>query len=332
MKPEVPDLRAPVFPSLEWLHSVPLKATELRGRAVLAEFWDYTSIHCLRALPYVRAWHERYAGHGLVVVGIHSPAFPFARDRARVERAAEALGIRYPVALDPDFLAWHAFQNRFWPSRYLFDAQGSLRYFHFGERDYEACERAIQECLSEIEPGREWPEPLAPLRPDDRGDAEPLRATPELYLGIERGRLANAGAARVGESARLELPGRREPDAVYGEGAWRFELPYVESAESAAAALHLRYTASEVHLVAEAPPGETIELELAQDGATLAEEDRADDARAAGSGAAFVAISEPRLYRLVANRVYATRDLRLAVDRPGLRAYAIAFVSGPASP
>ena len=330
MKPEIPDLRAPDFPSLEWLHSVPLKAADLRGRAVLAEFWDYASIHCLRALPYVRGWHERYAARGLVVVGVHSPAFPFGRDRTRVEQAAEALGIRYPVALDPDFLAWHAFHNRFWPSRYLFDAAGALRYFHFGERDYEACERAIQECLSEIDADGTWPEPMAPLRPEDRAAVEPLRATPELYLGIERGRLANAETARVGESARLALPGRRDEDAVYGEGGWRFDLPFVESSEAAAAALHVRYTATEVHLVAEGPPGETIELEIAQDGAALAEEDRGDDARAAGSGAAFVAITEPRLYRLVTNRVYATRDLRLAVDRPGLRVYALTFVSGPA--
>jgi hypothetical protein len=328
VKPEVDGLRLPEFPALEWLHSPPLRATSLKGRAVLVTFWDYASVHCLRVLPYLRAWNERYAELGLTVIAVHAPEFPFARDRGRVIRAAAELDIPYAVALDPDFLAWQAFHNRFWPSTYLFDATGALRYYHFGEGDYEACEREIQECLDEIHPEREWPELLLPFRAEDRPGAEHLRATPQINLGVERGRIANAERARVGETGRLSLPGRRQPDAVYAEGAWRHELPYLESAEASPAALHVRYTAVEVNLVAHAPEGETIEVEIGQDGVPLDAMDLGEDAIAAESGATYVAVSGPRLYRLVRNHVYATRDLRLSLDRPGLRVFALTFVSG----
>jgi len=332
VKPEIDGLRLPEFPALEWLHSPPLRAAQLKGRAVLVTFWDYASVHCLRVLPYLRAWNERYAALGLTVVAVHAPEFPFAQNRERVVKAAAELDIPYAVALDPDFLAWQAFRNRFWPSTYLFDAAGALRYYHFGEGDYEACERAIQECLHEIRPEEAWPELLLPFRPEDRPGAEFLRATPQINLGVERGRIANADGARVGETSRLALPGRRDPDLVYAEGAWRHELSHLESAEASPASLQVRYTAVEVNLVAQAPDGETIEAEIGQDGLPLADVDRGEDARVADSGATYVAISEPRLYRLVRNHVYATRDLRLAADRPGLRVYALTFVSGAPPP
>ncbi|HKA24275.1 MAG TPA: redoxin family protein [Candidatus Eisenbacteria bacterium] len=328
MKPEVEGLRLPEFPALEWLHSPALRAAQLKGRAVLVTFWDYASVHCLRVLPYLRAWNERYADLGLTVIAVHSPEFPFARDRERVIRATSELDIPYAVALDPDFLAWQAFHNQFWPSTYLFDATGALRYYHFGEGDYEACERAIQECLGEIHAHHDWPEILLPFRPEDRPGSDLLRATPQINLGIERGRIANASGARVGESGRLALPGRREPDAVYAEGAWRHELSYLESAEASPASLHVRYTAVEVSLVAQAPEGKTIEVEIGQDGAVLDVMDRGEDAIAAESGATYVSVSGPRLYRLVRNHVYATRDLRLSLDRAGLRVFALTFVSG----
>jgi thiol-disulfide isomerase/thioredoxin len=332
VKPEVEGLRLPEFPALEWLHSAPLRAAQLKGRAVLVTFWDYASVHCLRVLPYLRAWNERYAELGLTVIAVHSPEFPFAKDRERVIHAAAELDIPYAVALDPDFLAWQAFRNRFWPSTYLFDISGALRYFHFGEGDYEACEHAIQECLTEIHPEHAWPELLMPFRPEDRPGAEHLRATPQINLGVERGRIANADLARVGESGRLTLPGRRNPDVLYAEGAWRHELPCLESTEASPASLHVRYTAVEVNLVAEAPAGTTIEVEIGQDGEPLDAMDRGEDAVAAESGATFVPVSVPRLYRLVRNHVYATRDLRLSLDRPGLRVYALTFVSGVPPP
>jgi thiol-disulfide isomerase/thioredoxin len=157
MKPSVAGLRLPEFPNLTWINSPPLRAADLEGRVLLVDFWDYAGTNCLRALPYVRAWHERYQDAGLVVVGIHAPEFPFGKDPAQVGRAVTELDLRYPIALDNEFLAWHAFHNSYWPAKYLFDAGGGLRYFHFGEGDYEACERALQECLAEVHPDRAWP-------------------------------------------------------------------------------------------------------------------------------------------------------------------------------
>lgn len=326
MKPIVDGIRAPEFPAMRWLNSPPLRLSDLKGRVLMVDFWSYTCVNSLRALPYSGAWHERYGEVGLVLVGVHAPEFPFAREVENVERSVAELEVRYPVALDNDFHAWQAFHNHYWPARYLFDARGVLRYFHFGEGDYEESERAIQECLSEIHTDPAWPEPLAPLRPEDRPGVVCRPATPELYLGLERGHLGNSETAGAGETRAFELPGRRDSDRVCAQGPWRTELKYLESAGGGPAALHVRYSALEVNLVL-APAGEPIEIELAQDGLPLAAEDRGADASATPSGAAVVRVTHPRLYRLVKNREFGAHDLRVGVDRPGLRAYQFSFVS-----
>ena len=121
----------------------------LRGKVVLIDFWTYSCINCLRSIPYVRAWHERYRGDGLVVIGVHAPEFAFERDLGNVRGAVADLGIPYPVALDNDFALWRAFHNRFWPAHYFIDHLGRVRYHHFGEGDYERSERVIRQLLAE---------------------------------------------------------------------------------------------------------------------------------------------------------------------------------------
>ena len=132
---------------MEWLNVAFLRMDKLLGRsAVLVEFWDPARINSLRTLPYLKAWHARYAAAGLRVIGVHSPGYSFGRDRENVERAVERLDIAYAVVLDPDFEVWRAYGNRGWPGRYLFDRRGLLAYVHFGEGDYEDTERAIRRC------------------------------------------------------------------------------------------------------------------------------------------------------------------------------------------
>jgi thiol-disulfide isomerase/thioredoxin len=132
-----------------WLNSPPLSAADLRGNVVLIDFWTYTCINWLRTLPYVRAWAEKYKHHGVVVIGVHTPEFPFEHDLDNVRRAAKDMKVAYPIAIDNDYAIWHAFANHYWPALYLVDAQGHIRYHHFGEGAYEQSEMMIQYVLAE---------------------------------------------------------------------------------------------------------------------------------------------------------------------------------------
>jgi hypothetical protein len=236
------EIPAPEFPSgVQWLNAPSVCADKLLGRhALLVEFWDFARINSLRTLPYFRAWHERYTEAGLAVVGVHSPGYSFGRDRATVARAVERLGISYPVALDSEFEVWRAYSVRGWPARYLFDRRGLLRWFHFGEGDYDGTEGAIQEALLEIDASLSLPEPLEPLRPEDAPGMVFDPQTADVVLPAERERLelvrdwldgedfieaADAGAAATAEfrggsawavlsEGGLEEPGLYETDGT----------------------------------------------------------------------------------------------------------------------
>lgn len=185
------EIPAPEFPPrLDWLGVAFLRMDRLIGRhAVLVEFWDFASVYSLRTMPYLTAWHERYGERGLRVIGVHSPGYSFGRDRDTVARAVERLEIPYPVVLDPDLDVWRAYGNRGWPGRYLFDRRSLLRYMHYGEGDYLDTELAIQECLTEIDPELELPDPLAPLRPEDAPGVQLEPQTADVRLPADRGRV-----------------------------------------------------------------------------------------------------------------------------------------------
>jgi hypothetical protein len=156
---------APPFPrDLTWVNVAPLRMDKQRGRPVLVEFWDFCRVNSLRTLPYVKAWHERYAGDGLRVIGVHTGGFLPARDTANAVTAVARLGIEYPVVVDERLEIWDFYGNEGWPARYLWDAQGALYSMHYGEGAYRETEREIQALL-----GVER-EPLPPLRPEDAAD------------------------------------------------------------------------------------------------------------------------------------------------------------------
>ena len=166
MRAPVDNIAAPPFPAdLPWVNVAPLRMDKQVGRPVLVEFWDFCRPNSLRTLPYVRAWHERYAADGLRVISVHTPGFPASRDEDAVRAAVGRLGIEHPVCIDADGLVWSLYDNEGWPSRYLFNQASRLHDFHFGEGGYEETERAIQELLG-IER-----EPLAPMRPEDAPEA-----------------------------------------------------------------------------------------------------------------------------------------------------------------
>jgi cytochrome c biogenesis protein CcdA/thiol-disulfide isomerase/thioredoxin len=135
--------------AVAWLNSPPLSPQQLRGRVVLVDFWTYSCINCLRSLPYIRAWNQKYKDHGLVVIGVHSPEFAFEKELSNARRAVHDLGISYPVAVDSNLEIWQAFNNQYWPAHYLIDKQGRIRYHHFGEGEYDKSEHVIQTLLGE---------------------------------------------------------------------------------------------------------------------------------------------------------------------------------------
>jgi hypothetical protein len=182
---------APEFPpELEWIGAPFVRMDRLLGRhAALVEFWDSARVNSLRTLPYLSAWHERYADAGLSVLAIHSPGYSFGRDREVVALAVERLAVPFPVALDLDFAVWKLYGNRGWPGRYLFDRRGVLRYYHYGEGDYDGTELAVQEALREIDPALEPPPVMEPIRPEDAPGARMEPQTADIELPADRDRL-----------------------------------------------------------------------------------------------------------------------------------------------
>jgi hypothetical protein len=175
---------------MEWLGVPFLRMDRLLGRhAVLVEFWDFARVNSLRTLPYLKAWHEHYASAGLQLIGVHAPGYSFGRDRETVERAIERLEVPYPVLLDSELEVWRLYGNRGWPGRYLFDRSGILRFMHYGEGEYRDTELAVQECLLEIDPELEVPEPLHPLRPEDAPGVLLQPQTADIALPGDRERL-----------------------------------------------------------------------------------------------------------------------------------------------
>jgi thiol-disulfide isomerase/thioredoxin len=321
-----------IAPELEggyWLQGGPLTMAGLRGRPVLVDFWDYTCINCLRTLPYLVEWHRRYSPYGLVIVGVHTPEFSFARRADDVRRAIAEFGIEYPVVMDNDYAIWRAYNNRYWPAKYLVDAQGRLRYYHFGEGTYESVERALQHLLREVQPDLVLPEPMPPVRDEDRPGAVCYRVTPEVYLGFLRGSIGNPTGFAPKRPANYRDPGLHAEGFFYLEGPWVAEEECVyrpwDALESSR--LYLRYTAREVNVVMNPMSGQAGRLDIWQDGAPIPAEDAAADVRWDENGQSYVAVDVPRMYRLVANRDVGHHELSLSTSAPGMALYAFTFVS-----
>jgi mannose-6-phosphate isomerase-like protein (cupin superfamily) len=198
----VDTIPAPSFPKgTEWVNVATLRMDQQRGRPVLVEFWDFCRVNSLRTLPYIKAWHARYAEAGLRVIGVHTPGFEPSADPDAVREAVARLDIPYAVAIDSDLAIWNAYENAGWPARYVFDQRGMLHEYHYGEGGYVETERAIQSLLG-IER-----EPLAPMRPEERPGAKLVPQTPDqpgAYSGpYEAGAvwavLEGRGEVRVGE-------------------------------------------------------------------------------------------------------------------------------------
>ncbi|MGH9005371.1 MAG: redoxin family protein, partial [Acidimicrobiia bacterium] len=181
---------APELQAKGWLNSPPLTGREVAGKVVLYDFWTYSCVNCVRTLPYLRTWHDRYRDDGLVVVGVHSPEFDFEKDHGNVERAVGRLNVTWPVALDDDMAIWGAFSNRYWPAKWITDRQGRIRFFHAEEGNYAQTEDVIRALLGI---GSSEPKAKDPKQPGPAPDAVVSAITQETYLGTERGSVAEEG-------------------------------------------------------------------------------------------------------------------------------------------
>jgi thiol-disulfide isomerase/thioredoxin len=221
MEGELPSLGG----ATAWLNAPPLTATSLRGHVVLVDFWTYTCINWLRTLPYVRAWAEKYREHGVVTIGVHSPEFSFEHDLENVRRAARDMRVDYPIAIDNDFAIWRAFTNHYWPALYLVDAQGHLRYHHFGEGAYELSEMLLQHLLAEagIDGITDDLVSVDAQGAEAAADWDSLRS-PETYVGDARTEhFASPGGAVLDQRHLYALPTRFSLNHWALAGEWTME-------------------------------------------------------------------------------------------------------------
>jgi cytochrome c biogenesis protein CcdA/thiol-disulfide isomerase/thioredoxin len=306
--------KAPDFVGTErWFNTPgdrPLTLASLRGRVVLVDFWTYSCINCLRTLPYLEAWDKRYRKDGLTIVGVHTPEFPFEREAGNVEEAIERNGIRYPVAQDNEQATWSAYGNQYWPAEYFIDAQGNVRYVHFGEGEYGEKEQVIRQLLAEAgdRVGR---------RTSGAHGIEPSAGvtTPETYLGAARAeRFTNAELSPGLHD--FAAPSRVPPNEWAYRGPWRVEF---HSASAAGGSLELNFGARHVYLVLGTVDGRPRRVKVLLDGKPIV---------AAAGGAdvhdGTVAVRSQRLYELVDLPRVGHHLLRLEPEA-GTMGYAFTF-------
>jgi cytochrome c biogenesis protein CcdA/thiol-disulfide isomerase/thioredoxin len=308
--------------AVEWLNSEPLTTEQLRGKVVLVDFWTYSCINCIRTIPYVRAWAEKYADQGLVVIGVHAPEFAFEKKIDNVKRAIGDFQIGYPVAIDNDYSIWRAFENSYWPAAYLIDAKGQIRYHHFGEGNYDRTEQAIQDLLREA--GSQTTA-SAPVAPDARGveagpDLGNIRSG-ETYLGYEQA--ANFASPEGLQADTAKNYSIAEP----GLNGWGLSGTWIVGRDQATldqpgGGITYRFSARDLHLVLGPGAGDKpIRFQVKIDGKAPGP-DHGSDIDADGNGT----VTATRLYQLVRQSgTVAARNFEIRFLDPGLQAYAFTF-------
>ncbi|MBY5365499.1 cytochrome c biogenesis protein DipZ [Rhizobium sp. LARHSG275] len=308
--------------AVEWLNSEPLTTEQLRGKVVLVDFWTYSCINCIRTIPYVRAWAEKYADQGLVVIGVHAPEFAFEKKIDNVKKSIGDFQIGYPVAIDNDYSIWRAFENSYWPAAYLIDAKGQIRYHHFGEGNYNRTEKAIQDLLREAGSQTTASAPVVP-------DAKGVEAGPDLgnirsgetYLGYEQA--ANFASPEGLQADTAKNYSIAEP----GLNGWGLSGTWIVGRDQATldqpgGGITYRFSARDLHLVLGPGAGDKpIRFQVKIDGEAPGP-DHGSDVDADGNGT----VTATRLYQLVRQSgAVAARNFEIRFLDPGVQAYAFTF-------
>lgn len=315
------------LPSLEgavqWLNSPPLDAQALKGKVVLVDFWTYSCINCLRSLPYVKAWAEKYRDQGLVVIGVHAPEFAFERDVSNVTKAMKDLGINYPVAIDNEFKIWRAFNNEYWPAHYFADAQGRIRYHHFGEGAYAESERVIQQLLREAGAAK-VADGLISAKADGVQMAPDKDAvqSPETYVGYQRAEHFVPETALVPDKVAAYNPPAQLALNDWSLGGQWHVGPERATASAPASRIVYRFHARDLHLVlGPGADGKPVRFKVLIDGKAPGDAHGMDVAPD-GSGT----VTDQRLYQLVRQSGGVTdRTFSIEFLDPGASAYAFTF-------
>lgn len=301
---------APEIEGIEaWLNSPPLKISELKGKVILIDFWTYSCINCLRTLPYLKGWHNKYQNKGLVIIGIHSPEFDFEKNLNNVKNAVKRNGILYPVALDNRFISWTNYNNHYWPAHYLISKEGDIVYEHFGEGNYEVTENNIRFLLGIDD--------LNLVKAYDN-QSYSLRQTPETYLGYARANRNLSPYLIHDKEADYVFPAELPANAWALQGHWLIKEDKIVSA-AAKASLRIHFNASKVFLVMGAKSSKPIKVNLSLNAQPI----RANKGKEVNSST--VLVDKSSIYELIDAKQFSEGILEVRSSEPGLEIYTFTF-------
>ena len=306
-----------------WINSPPLTPASLRGKVVLVDFWTYSCINCLRTLPYVKAWYAKYKDSGFVVLGVHTPEFPFEKDESNVRKAVHDLGILYPVAMDNDYSIWQSFNNQYWPAHYFIDATGRIRYHQFGEGNYDQSEAWIRSLLEEADhqPISATPTSVAAAGTEAAPDSNDVQS-PETYIGYDRAaNFVSPGGFKQDTPQEYDAPATLTLNQWALAGKWKDE-EQIATLLSPTGSIVYRFHARDLHLVlGPSNDGKPIRFRVTIDGKAPGA-DHGMDTDANGYGT----VTENRLYQLIRQQNgVQDRTFRIEFLGPGVRAYSFTF-------
>lgn len=293
-----------------WINSPPLTMSSLKGKIVLIDFWTYSCINCIRTLPYLKGWYEKYHDKGLVIIGIHTPEFEFEKNLDNVKNAVKEAGLQYPVALDSQFDTWQNYHNQYWPAHYLIDKEGRVVYAHFGEGDYDVTENNIRYLLGERS---------AVNMPHPHKEKEFGRETPETYFGYARAKENKSlGTIKNDREAIYAIPSSLNINEWALSGHWKILSEAIVSMK-AGATLKLHFQARKVFIVMGTSDGQVVALKLTFNGKPLAHESGKDvvDSK--------INVSEHRLYEAMVFDHTTEGVIELTSLAPGLELYTFTF-------
>jgi peroxiredoxin len=334
------DFRAPEFPppnppedGITWINTLPITMQDLRGQVVLIDFWEYTCINCIRTFAQNKEWYKRYHKYGFEIVGVHDPEFDIAYSVDNARAAVKRFGLPYPVVVDDQFRIWHSYNNNTWPSRFLVDAQGVVRFHRSGEGGDDAFEREIQDLLKKAHPGIEFPASYT-VPPETNAFAPSCGVvTSEMYVGNwgDRGILSNPQGYHKGKTIDYQLPAWVPDGRAAVSGRWETDrngMVYrgkTQHHEPGPDQLVMRYHARELYSVINVSHGGTSRLYIKQDGKWLTKSEKGVDVQFDKDGRSYIEVREPRMYYLVANPAFGSHNVSLQPTRSGLTINSFTF-------
>ena len=299
----------------------PIKIQDYIGKKViLVDFWTYSCINCQRTTPYLNGWYEKYKDSGLVIIGIHTPEFDFEKVYDNVNTATTREKIKYPVVLDNDYSTWNAYENRFWPRKYLIDIDGYVVYDHIGEGSYAETEKEIQRALQERQIALKLNDTIdtSIFNPADAITTNSSRVqSPETYFGSNRNESFGNGTKNVAGVQKLSRPSTTEANTLYLDGTWSIQGESAKNT-SANSKIIYKYNAKDLYFVGSSEKG--VKITILEDGKIVGKNKGADV-----SADGTVVIKEDRLYKLIQASEYGEHTIEIIIESPGLEAFAFTF-------